>query len=258
MSKAALRPPIAGNRGPLRFCSRCNLKTLVIDIGGTHVKVWKSRRNNAVRISSGRILTPLRLIERIKEIEGNYRFDRVSLGYPGQVIAGRPVTDPINLCAGWVDFDYWNAFGCPLRIMNDACMQALGSYAGGRMLYLGLGTGIGTAFISDGFVVPLALGHLEFLSDSFDDWLSAEGLRLHGAKHWTQAAFQAAAELKAAFLADYVVFGGGYARKLVSLPEYCRKGGNHNAYLGGLRMWEDAYAHETSRVSEPSRQRGRS
>jgi len=226
------------------------LRTLVVDIGGTHVKVWKSRHAGERKFSSGKMLTPLRLIERVKEISGGHSFDRISIGYPGPVIAGRPVTDPINLGAGWVEFDYWNAFGCPLRIMNDACMQALGGYEGGRMLYLGLGTGIGTAFIIDDVIVPLSLGQLRFLHQTFDGCLNDQGLKAQGVKRWRHAVLQAAADLKAAFLADYVVFGGGNAKKLDDLPENYRKGGNHNAYFGGLRMWDDRHRLMPLRAAE--------
>ncbi len=215
------------------------MKTLVVDIGGTHVKVWRSRQSGARKFASGRSLTPLRLIERVRQMAGNWSYDRVSIGYPGQVIAGRPVADPVNLAAGWVNFDYWDAFRRPLRLMNDACMQALGSYEGGRMLYLGLGTGLGTTFIIDETIVPLSFGHLSFLGGSFDNRLNDQGLKEQGIKHWRATVLLAAEQLKAAFLADYIVFGGGNARKLHELPDYCRKGGNHNAYLGGMRMWEE-------------------
>jgi predicted NBD/HSP70 family sugar kinase len=178
----------------------------------------------------------------LQEASG-WTFDRVSIGYPGDVQLGRPAADPWNLGPGWVDFDFAAAFGCPVRIMNDACMQALGSYLGGRMLYLGLGTSMGTTFIADGAVVPLALGHLKFCrGESFEHWLSRRGLELHGTKRWRRAVVQAAETLRAAFLADYVVLGGGNAKKIEELPEGCRRGGNHNAYFGGLRMWEDAAA----------------
>lgn len=211
----------------------------MVDIGGTHVKVWRNRQSGARKFSSGKSLTPLRLIERVLKIAGKWSFDRVSIGYPGQVIGGRPVADPVNLGAGWVNFDYWDAFGCPLQMMNDASMQALGSYEGGRMLYLGLGTGIGMTFIIDETIVPLSLGHLSFLRGTFDNRLNDQGLKAHGLHDWHKAVLRAAEQLKAAFLADYVVFGGGNAKHLQQIPDYARKGGNHNAYLGGVRMWEE-------------------
>jgi len=216
------------------------MNTLVIDIGGTNVKLWKTGESDKVKFPSGKTLTPEGLVEGARKAATGWAFDRVSIGYPGDVRHGRPTADPYNLGPGWVEFDFTNAFGCPVRIMNDACMQALGSYEGGRMLYLGLGTGMGTTFIIEGTIVPLALGHLKFCQgESFDHYLSRKGLELHGPKRWRRAVCEATAVLKTAFLADYVVLGGGNAKKLEELPEGCRRGGNHNAYFGGLRMWDD-------------------
>jgi hypothetical protein len=226
------------------------MNILVIDVGGTNVKVWKTGETDCEKISSGKKLTARRLVDRVKLIAEDWPFERVSLGYPGKVQHGRPAEEPYNLAPGWVSFDWSSAFSCPLRIMNDACMQALGSYEGGRMLYLGLGTGIGTAFIIDGKIVPLALGHLQFRDDKdFGHYLSRKGLKLQGSKTWRNAVLEAGAILQAAFLADYVVFGGGNAKKLGNLPEGFRRGGNHNAYFGGLRMWEDGHSAETPRLA---------
>jgi hypothetical protein len=219
------------------------MNILVVDIGGTNVKLWKTGESDKYKFPSGKKLTPAELVEGARKEATGWQFDRVSIGYPGEVKLGRPAAEPWNLGPGWVDFDFAAAFGCPVRIMNDACMQALGSYEGGRMLYLGLGTSIGTTFIADGAVVPLALGHLKFCrGETFEHWLSRKGLELYGEKRWRRAVLQAAETLRAAFLADYVVLGGGNAKKLEELPEGCRRGGNHNAYFGGLRMWEDAAA----------------
>ncbi|MEX2176130.1 MAG: ROK family protein [Pirellulaceae bacterium] len=216
------------------------MNILVVDIGGTNVKLWKTGEADKEKFSSGKELTPTRLVEEIKKTVGDWTFERVSIGYPGDVRHGRPTADPYNLGSGWVDFDFAQALGCPVRIMNDACMQALGSYEGGRMLYIGLGTGMGVTYITDGKIVPLALGHMKFYhGESFDHFLSRKGLELHGEKRWRRAVEDAVAILKPAFLADYVVLGGGNAKKIEELPEGCRRGGNHNAYFGGLRMWED-------------------
>jgi len=217
------------------------METLVIDIGGRNVKVWRTGESDKVKFRSGRKLTPQIFLQGVqREIEGMH-FDRISIGFPGSVVNGRPAAEPINLGPGWVEFDFADAFGCPLRIMNDACMQALGSYEGGRMLYLGLGTGIGTTFITDGKIVPLALGHLPFLgSETLDEALSRRGLELHGQKRWSHAVARAAELLRPAFEADYVTLGGGNAKKLRSMPSDCRRGSNHNAYFGGIRMWEDS------------------
>jgi predicted NBD/HSP70 family sugar kinase len=216
------------------------MNILVIDIGGTNVKIWKTEEAEKTKFASGKDLTPQVLIEGVKEATADWPVERVSIGYPGEIRNGRPVAEPYNLAPGWVDFDFAHAFNCPVRMMNDACMQALGSYEGGRMLYLGLGTGLGTVFICDGFIVPLALGHLKLWEgETFDHYLSRAGLNRHGKKRWRQAVAETAAILKPAFFADYVVLGGGNADEIKELPDDCRRGGNHNAYFGGLRMWED-------------------
>ncbi len=216
------------------------MNILVIDIGGTNVKIWKTEEAEKTKFPSGKDLTPQALIEGVREVTADWPLERVSIGYPGEICNGRPVAEPYNLAPGWVDFDFGQAFDCPVRIMNDACMQALGSYEGGKMLYLGLGTSVGTVFISDGYIVPLALGHLKLWEgETFDHYLSRAGLNRHGKKRWRQAVAEATALLKPAFFADYLVLGGGNADEIKELPESCRRGGNHNAYFGGLRMWED-------------------
>jgi predicted NBD/HSP70 family sugar kinase len=214
---------------------------LVIDIGGTNVKLWKTGETDRVKFPSGKKLTPESLIKQGKEATADWQFERVSIGYPGDVRHGHPVNEPWNLGNGWVDFDYANAFGCPVRIMNDACMQALGSYEGGRMLYLGLGTSIGSAFIFDGTIIPLAVGHLKLHnSKTIEECVNRAAFEKHALERWQADVAEAATALKGAFFADYVVLGGGNAKKIEALPEGCRRGGNHNAYFGGLRMWEDA------------------
>lgn len=218
------------------------MNTLVIDIGGTQVKIWKSGDENCEKFASGKHLTPRRLLERVHSHTRNWHYDRISLGYPGQVHDGRPSAEPYNLGCGWVDFDWCQAFDRPLRIMNDACLQALGSYESGRMLYLGLGTALGSAFIFDGQIIPLALGHLRSQrGEAFGCYLGHMGLKFHGKQFWRDVALEAGVTLKAAFLADDVVFGGGNAKHLGDLPEGFRKGGNHNACFGGLKLWQDDY-----------------
>jgi predicted NBD/HSP70 family sugar kinase len=219
------------------------MNILVIDIGGTNAKVWKTDEFDKIKIPSGKELTPAKLVEEIQQATkdiGEWKYDRVSIGYPGDVLNGHPDAEPYNLGGGWIDFDYAHAFGCPVKIMNDACMQALGSYEGGRMLYIGLGTSMGTTYIIDNKIVPLALGHLRFRrGNSFEQMLGRAGLEKYGKKIWRRAVVEAVATLKPAFLADYVVIGGGNAKKLEELPPGCRRGGNHNAYFGGIRMWDD-------------------
>ncbi|MCE9553303.1 MAG: ROK family protein [Planctomycetes bacterium] len=216
------------------------MNILVIDIGGTNVKIWKSEEAEKTKFPSGKDLTPQNLMEGVREALKDWQIERISIGYPGEIRNGHPIVDPINLAGGWVGFDFAGAFGCPVRLMNDASMQALGSYEGGKMFYLGLGTGVGTTFIMDGTIVPLALGHLKLWeNETFDYYLSREGLKRHGKKRWRQAVSDAAKMIKSAFFADYIVIGGGNADEVKELPPDCRRGGNHNAYFGGLRMWED-------------------
>jgi predicted NBD/HSP70 family sugar kinase len=216
------------------------MNILVIDIGGTNVKLWKTKEAEKTKFPSGKDLSPDTLLKGVKEATADWPVERVSIGYPGEIRNGRPVAEPYNLGRGWVDFDFAQAFNCPARMMNDACMQALGSYEGGKMLYLGLGTSVGSVFISDGFILPLALGHLKLWEhETFEHYLSRAGLARYGKKRWRQAVAEAAALLKPAFFADYVVLGGGNTDEVKELPEGYRRGGNHNAYFGGLRMWED-------------------
>jgi polyphosphate glucokinase len=231
---------LASAKPTTRFVDRDSMNVLVIDIGGTHVKLWKTEEAEKTKLPSGKDLTPKALIQGVKDCTAGWPIERVSIGYPGEIRNGRPVAEPYNLAPGWVEMDFGHVFDCPVRMMNDACMQALGSYEGGKMLYLGLGTGLGTVFISDGVIIPLALGHLKLWEgESFDHYLSRAGLTRYGKKRWRQAVAEASAELKSAFFADYIVLGGGNASELKELPEDCRLGGNHNAYFGGLRMWDD-------------------
>ncbi|MCE9525364.1 MAG: ROK family protein [Planctomycetales bacterium] len=214
---------------------------LVIDIGGTNAKVWKTGEDDKLKIPTGKEFSPQKLVEEVRLNVSDWDYDRVSIGYPGHVTNGHPSAEAANLGSGWVGFDYPAGFGCPVRIMNDACMQALGSYEGGRMLYMGLGTGLGSTFIIDGTIVPLSLGHLKLQDDeTLTDHLSRKALESRGPKAFRESVNLAAVMLKDAFQADYVVIGGGNAKKLKELPEGVRRGGNHNAYFGGLRMWEDA------------------
>lgn len=213
---------------------------LVLDIGGTNVKVWRSGVGECEKIPSGRKMTPAKLLGQLEVILDGWQIERVSIGYPAAVHNGRPEQEPFELAPGWVEFDWSKAFRCPMRMMNDACMQALGSYEGGRMLYLGLGTHVGTAFVHDGHVVPLSLGHLLRRDGTeLDEVLSRAGLKKAGTKNWRTALLEAAETFKTAFFADYVVIGGGNSKKIEELPAGVRLGGNENAYFGGLRMWDD-------------------
>jgi polyphosphate glucokinase len=221
---------------------RLHMNILVIDIGGTNAKIWATGEPDKIKVPSGKKLTPDELIEEVASASTEWKFDRVSIGFPGEVRHGHPVAEPFNLGDGWVNFDYAAAFKCPVRIMNDACMQALGSYEGGRMLYLGLGTSIGSVFILDGTIVPLAVGHLLLANcKTMEENVNRAALDADE-KKWGKHVAEVIDLLKPAFFADYVVLGGGNSKKVEELPEGCRRGGNHNAYFGGLRMWEDVKA----------------
>jgi polyphosphate glucokinase len=215
------------------------MNILVIDIGGTNVKIWTSGEEEKLKFPSGKTLTPTSLIEKVRDVTADWQIDRVSIGYPGDVRNGHPVAEPWNLGDGWLNFDYSDAFKCPVRIMNDACMQALGSYEGGRMLYLGLGTSIGCAFILDGTIVPLSLGHLLLHGkETVEDCLSRAALD-DDLERWQKRVAEAATVFKDAFQAEYVVIGGGNAKKLEELPPGARLGDNANAFIGGYRLWQE-------------------
>jgi predicted NBD/HSP70 family sugar kinase len=228
------------------------MNTLVIDIGGSNVKLWRTEESEKIKFESGPDLTPDRLVHLVEKYLKGWKYDRVSIGYPGDVLHGHPAEEPYNLGNGWIGFDFAKAFGAPLKVMNDACMQALGSYEGGRMLYIGLGTSMGSVYMIDGKIVPLALGHLILCKDeTFEQHLGRKGYEEHGQKKWQRAVADAAATLKAAFLADYIMLGGGQAKKLADLPEGCRRGSNDMAYVGGVRMWEpDANQHSVETDDE--------
>jgi hypothetical protein len=212
----------------------------VLDIGGTSVKVWQSGDREPAKIKTSRKFTPARLIREVRKVVGDREIDRISLGYPGVVRWGRPVEDPVNLGKGWVDFDFSSKFEVPVRLINDADMQALGGYEGGRMLYLGLGTGIGTTLISDGAIHPVALGQLPYKNGRrFEDYLTKKARKRIGVAAWRRAVMDAAILFKDAMLADYVLLGGSGGDDFEELPEGCRRGSNLNAYFGGLRLWDD-------------------
>lgn len=213
-------------------------KILAVDVGGSHVKVRLSGRRDVRQFESGPTLTASKMVARVHELAGDWSFDVVSIGYPGVVIHGKIVTEPHNLARGWVGFDFRAAFGRPTRIINDAAMQAIGSYEGGRMLFLGLGTGLGSAMIVDGSVAPMELAHMRFKKGkTFEDYAGDAGRRRLGPKKWGRAVETIVEQLRTALEADYVVLGGGNARKLKKLPKGARLGNNDFAFLGGFRMW---------------------
>lgn len=215
------------------------MKILAIDIGGTNVKLLVSGHKQSRKFPSGPDLTPRYMVEVIREVTSDWPYDVVSMGYPGPVIDGKPHIEPKNLGAGWVGFDFAKALGKPVKLINDAAMQALGSYEGGRMLFLSLGTGLGSALIVDGALAPLELAHLPYKkSRTFEDYVGARGLTRLGKKHWEQAVHDVVARLQAALVADYVVLGGGNIKKLKKLPAGARRGDNSRAFEGGFRLWQ--------------------
>jgi len=217
---------------------------LVIDIGGTHVKVLATGQRSEREFVSGPGLTPKRMISGVRTLAADWKYDVVSIGYPGPVRRGRPVAEPWNLGKGWVDFNFADAFTRPVKVINDAAMQALGSYRHGKMLFLGLGTGLGSALVVDGIVVPMELGHLPYKKATFEDYVGIRGLAKYGKKKWRRHVTDVVKHLVAAIEPEDVVLGGGNVRHLKKLPLGCRAGDNANAFLGGFRLWEEKGAPE--------------
>jgi len=217
------------------------VRILAVDVGGTNVKVLLSGPHVPRKVASGPEMTARAMVAAVKQLTRDWRYEVVSLGYPGPVLHGKPVVNPKNLGGGWVGFDFARAFGKPVRIVNDAAMQALGSYQGGRMLFLGLGTGLGSAMIVDGRLEPLELAHLPYKKGkTYEDYVGLRGLKRLGKKRWRRAVADVVEKLQAAVEADYVVLGGGNAKLLRSPPRGARLGENSNAFRGGFLLWRDA------------------
>ena len=213
-------------------------RVLVIDVGGTGVKILASGQKERRRFPSGRTLTPRRMVAGVKKLAGDWKYDAVSIGYPGPVLRGRPAAEPHNLARGWVGCDFQKAFGCPVKVVNDAALQALGSYKGGTMLFLGLGTGLGSTLIASGVVVPMELGHLPYKKGTYEDYTGNGGLEKYGKKKWRESVANIVERFTSALFLDDVVLGGGNAKKLKKLPSGCRLGDNANAFEGGFRLWK--------------------
>ncbi len=230
------------------------MKILAIDIGGTKIKVLATNQTEPRRLETGKEFTPAKLVEAVSQLAEGWEYDRISIGYPGVVGDHGPRAEPGNLGSGWVGFDYAAAFGLPVKICNDAAMQALGSYEGGRMLFLGLGTGLGSAFIAERVLVTLELGRLRVgdRKKTLGEQLGRAGREKLGRDAWAELAREVAGDLKGAFLADDVVFGGGNARDLGELPPGMRLGHNLTAFRGGFRLWsiEDAPVHTADQSHE--------
>jgi polyphosphate glucokinase len=222
------------------------MNVLVVDVGGTHVKILATGQDEPRRFPSGPLLTAEQMVATVKDLAGEWPYDVVSIGYPGPVLQGRPVAEPRHLGPGWVGFDYQAAFGRPVKLVNDAAMQALGSYQGGKMLFLGLGTGLGSTLVVDGIVEPMELGHLPYRKSTYEDYVGIRGLEQRGKKKWRLYVADVVALLTAALEPDDVVLGGGNIKKLKQLPPGCRAGDNANAFRGGFRLWEKASHSEAS------------
>lgn len=216
------------------------MKVLVIDVGGTHVKILASGQIQMRRFNSSPKLTPEKMIAQVLELSKGWDFEVISLGYPGSVLHGKPLVEPSNLGKGWVGFDYAKALGKPVKVINDAAMQALGGYSSGKMLFLGLGTGLGTAMIVDGLIEPMELAHLPYKKATFEDYVGQRGLDKHGKKKWEADVNEVIERLRLALEPDEVVLGGGNTAKLKKLPSKVRLGDNANAFKGGFALWEEA------------------
>ena len=231
-----------------------SVKVLVVDVGGTHVKILAAGQKDHREFPSGPTLTARQMVAGVKALTGSWKYDVVSMGYPGPVLHGRPIADPHNLGPGWVGFDYRAAFGRPIKIINDAAIQALGGYKGGKMLFLGLGTGLGSTMIVNGIVEPMELGHLPYRKGTYEDYVGSRGLERHGKKKWRKDVADVVTRLIAALEPEDVLLGGGNVHKLKELPQGCRAGDESNAFIGGFRLWEDA---RDTPPSTPKRKRPR-
>ena len=218
------------------------MKVLVIDIGGTHVKILATGHDERREFESGPGLTVRQMVSGVKRLAKGWQYDAVSIGYPGLVLKGRIAAEPHNLAKGWVGFDFEKAFGKPVKVINDAAMQALGSFRQGTMLFLGLGTGLGSALVVDGHVVPMELAHLSYKKGEIEDYVGLRGLERFGKKRWREHVDFMVERFSAALHPDEIVIGGGNVKKLKQLPPGCRAGDNANAFLGGFRLWHGARA----------------
>jgi polyphosphate glucokinase len=214
------------------------MKVLAIDVGGTHVKILASDQKVPQKFVSGSKMTAKQMASTVNKLAAGWNYDVVSIGYPGPVVHNRILHEPYNLGSGWVKFDFRKALGRPVKIVNDAAMQALGSYKGGNMLFLGLGTGLGTAMIVDARVEALELGHLPYRKTTYEDYVGTRGLKRFGKKKWRKYVADVVARLAAALEPNDVVLGGGNVKLLQELPKGCREGDNANAFVGGFRLWE--------------------
>jgi len=235
------------------------MKVLVVDVGGTHVKVLASGQKDHRQFESGPLMTAKQMISGVRKLTKDWDYDVVSIGYPGPVAHNRPIAEPHNLGHGWVGFDFEKAFRRPVKVINDAAMQALGSYKHGKMLFLGLGTGLGSALVLNGIVEPMELGHLPYRKGVFEDYVGVRSFEKHGRKKWRRYVGDVVAHLIAATEPDEVILGGGNVKHLKEMPPGCRPGDNANAFLGGFRLWakeRDGFAYRAARPLDAATARG--
>ena len=218
------------------------MRVLAVDIGGTNVKLLATGEQEPRKFASGPKLTPKAMVASVQKLADGWTYDAIAIGYPGRVVDDKILVEPHNLARGWVEFDFTSEFDCPVQIINDAAMQALGSYQGGLLLFLGLGTGLGSALVADGVVVPMELAHLPYKHGTWEDYLGVRSLKKRGRKTWEQHVHTAVARLQDALAPDDIVLGGGNAKKLKTLPKGCRLGTNANAFTGGFRLFENTPA----------------
>ena len=214
-------------------------RILAVDVGGTHVKFRVNTGEEIRKFASGPTLTPDQLCTQLRALTADWTYQVVSLGYPGPVLHGKPLLEPHNLAPGWVGFDFAGALGCPVKLINDAAMQALGTYRGGKLLFLGLGTGLGSAMVVEGLVEPMELAHLPYRKHTYEDYVGLRGLEKHGKKKWRALVAEVVELLRAALEPDDIVLGGGNAELMHELPPGVRLGDNSNAFPGGFRLWDD-------------------
>jgi polyphosphate glucokinase len=222
------------------------VNVLVIDVGGTHVKILATGQKQFREFPSGPTLTAKQMVVDVTKLAGDWKYDAVSIGYPGPVIRNRLLAESHNLGRSWMGYDFKAAFKRPVKVVNDAAMQALGSYKAGKMLFLGLGTGLGSAMIVAGIVEPMELGHLPYKKRTFEDYVGVRGYERLGKKKWRKEVAEVVSRLVAALEPEDVVLGGGNVKKLKELPPGCRAGANANAFLGGFRLWQATNGRDSS------------
>jgi len=226
------------------------MNVLVIDVGGTHVKVLATGQKQMRSFDSGSTLTPTRMVSEVRKLVADWKYDAISIGFPGPVLRNRPMAEPWNLGKGWIGFNFEAAFKRPVKVINDAAMQAMGSYKRGKLLFLGLGTGLGSAMVVNDIVESMELGHLPYRKATFEDYVGIRGLEKYGKKQWRRYVEDVVERLRSALEPDDVVLGGGNVHRLKQLPPGCRPGDNINAFRGGFRMWKTA-KHSTPPTALP-------